>query len=231
MKLFGIEREEMKVEAFKEKLGYQLNIEEDTVQRVFIPYEHLKEGIKTSSLNKETIDRAVDLLNIYHYRQYPDLSLFKDFYFICNTCRKRLNIMLSTEILDMILVDQDGNSKDKENMIMGNIFEFTTNEDKVFGFECESCRREYPPEIFNTIPYTNGKEEIFFENVDIISHMLITGLLTKCKPQEELNIEKVPELTREQAAEFLKSIYPEITQEEIDVVLKDVYDEEYTAKL
>jgi hypothetical protein len=176
-----------------------------------------------ADFNKETMDRAADLmnLNITH-----DPRLFKDFYFLCKSCGSKLNMVITTDLIGTILVDQKGISVSKDNNFYGNISDFISNIDTIHSLECKKCSDYTVIENFSSIPFTDGKEVIYFGNRYILLHQLLRDLVLTHYVEEEHKDETAIDrgITKQQAMNTIKLAYPDATDEEIANFLDELYD-------
>lgn len=176
-----------------------------------------------ADFNKETMDRATDLMNL---NSSHDPRLFKDFYFLCKSCGSKLNMVITTDLIGTILVNQKGISVSKDNNFYGNISDFISNIDTIHSLECKKCSDYTVIENFSSIPFTDGKEVIYFGNRYILLHQLLRDLVLTHYVEEEHKDETAIDrgITKQQAMNTIKLAYPDATDEEIANFLDELYD-------
>jgi len=213
---------EMCVDYWEE--GYNLKIKNNETgkeDKLFI--HEISEIPEIENFNKETMDRAADLMC---FKDTHDPKLFKDFYFLCKSCGSKLNMIINTDLIGTILVDQKGISVSKDNNFYGNISDFISNIDTIHSLECRNCSDHTDIEKFDSIPFTDGKEFIYFGNRYILLHQLLQNLVLTHYIEEEHKDETAIDrgITKKQAMDIIKLAYPDATDEELANFLDELFD-------
>ena len=189
--------------------------------------ESVKENL-ARYLKEDTVNRIVELIRVYLDEDFAyTVPLFSQFRFVCSGCNEYLNMMVDTSSLGLVKVNQRGNSTDETAVFYGNIHGFVAEGDSVFSFECDECNKSIGAELWNTLVYTDGKEEILFQDISLINKLFVKGILTHAIVEDEYTgeYEEAESITRETALNLLKSAYPSASKEELDEFLNELYDE------
>ena len=189
--------------------------------------ESVKENL-ARYLKEDTVNRIIELIRVYLNEDFVyTIPLFSQFRFVCSGCNEYLNMMVDTSSLGLVKVNQRGNSTDETAVFYGNIHGFVAEGDSVFSFECDECNKSIGAELWNTLVYTDGTEEIFFQDTSMINRLFIEGILTHAVVEDEYTgeYEEAESITRETALNLLKSAYPSASKEELDEFLNELYDE------
>ena len=189
--------------------------------------ESLKENLYRL-IDSDTADRTIELIRIYLEEDFRyTVSLFNDFRFTCPGCKEFLNVMTDTSVMGMVKVNQRGNPAEENAVYFGNIHGFVTPKDSVFSFECDECNKSIGAELWNTLIYTDGHEEILFQDTSMINKLFLKGILTHAVTEDEYTgeYEEAQSITKEAAINLLKFAYPDATKESIESVLNELYEE------
>ncbi len=236
MEIFNLKTEENLVnvlQPFKNDIWVWVKEGDNPLRtKIVIPKENTKEkSVKedlAKFLNNDTVDRILELIRVYLDENFSyTVPLFSQFRFVCSDCNGYLNIMVDTSSLGLVKVNQRGNSTDESTVFYGNIHGFVSEGDSVFSFECDECNKTIGAELWNTLVYTDGTEEILFKDTSMINKLFVKGILTHAVVEDEYTgeYEKSESITREAALNLLKMAFPSASKEDLDGFLNELYDE------